>query len=124
MLDMRRRKLIAMLGGAASENARRLRRDAAILHPELVQTLRHHLEKRVPTQLIDGVVKLLIEHAEAERVSHQLGQGRHSWVQVARGSVELNGQTLREGDGAAISDEQRLDLTGRDSSEVLLFDLA
>ena len=59
-----------------------------------------------------------------ERVSHQLGQGRHSWVQVARGSVELNGQTLREGDGAAISDEQRLDLTGRDSSEVLLFDLA
>jgi redox-sensitive bicupin YhaK (pirin superfamily) len=59
-----------------------------------------------------------------ERVSHELRPGRHSWVQVARGSADLNGQTLREGDGAAISDERRLELTGKDSSEVLLFDLA
>jgi redox-sensitive bicupin YhaK (pirin superfamily) len=59
-----------------------------------------------------------------ERVSHDLRPGRHSWVQVARGSVDLNGQTLSEGDGAAISDERRLELTGEDSSEVLLFDLA
>jgi redox-sensitive bicupin YhaK (pirin superfamily) len=59
-----------------------------------------------------------------ERVAHQLRPGRHSWVHVARGSVDLNGQTLGEGDGAAISDEQRLDLSAKDSSEVLLFDLA
>ena len=59
-----------------------------------------------------------------ERVSHELRPGRHSWVQVARGSADLNGQTLCEGDGAAISDERRLELTGKDSSEVLLFDLA
>jgi len=59
-----------------------------------------------------------------ERVAHEQRPGRHSWVQVARGSVDLNGQTLREGDGAAVSDEQRLDLTAKDSSEVLLFDLA
>ena len=59
-----------------------------------------------------------------ERVAHQQRPGRHSWVHVARGSVDLNGQTLSEGDGAAVSDEQRLDLTARDSSEVLLFDLA
>jgi redox-sensitive bicupin YhaK (pirin superfamily) len=59
-----------------------------------------------------------------ERVAHQPRPGRHSWVQVARGSVDLNGQTLGEGDGAAISDEQRLDLTAKDRSEVLLFDLA
>jgi quercetin 2,3-dioxygenase len=59
-----------------------------------------------------------------ERASHDLRPGRHSWVQVARGSVDLNGQTLSEGDGAAISDERRLELTGKDSSEVLLFDLA
>ncbi len=58
-----------------------------------------------------------------ERVAHQQRPGRHSWVHVARGSVDLNGQTLREGDGAATSDEQRLDLTAKDSSEVLLFDL-
>ena len=59
-----------------------------------------------------------------ERVAHQPRPGRHSWVHVARGSVDLNGQTLREGDGAAVSDEQRLDLTAKASSEVLLFDLA
>src|SRR6266849_1802025 len=59
-----------------------------------------------------------------ERVSHDLGRGRHAWVHVARGSVDLNGKPLREGDGAAISDEQRLELTAKEGSEVLLFDLA
>jgi redox-sensitive bicupin YhaK (pirin superfamily) len=59
-----------------------------------------------------------------ERVSYALRPRRHAWLQVARGSVQLNGKTLREGDGAAISDETRLDISGEDSSEVLLFDLA
>jgi redox-sensitive bicupin YhaK (pirin superfamily) len=59
-----------------------------------------------------------------ERASHEQRPGRHTWVHVARGAVDLNGQTLREGDGAAVSDEQRLDLAARESSEVLLFDLA
>jgi quercetin 2,3-dioxygenase len=59
-----------------------------------------------------------------ERVSHEPRAGRYAWVHVARGSVELNGKTLREGDGAAISDEARLDLTAKDKSEVLVFDLA
>jgi redox-sensitive bicupin YhaK (pirin superfamily) len=58
-----------------------------------------------------------------ERVSYSLPAHRHAWVQVARGSVELNGRTLREGDGAAVSDENRLDLAGKDNSEVLVFDL-
>ena len=62
--------------------------------------------------------------APGERVAHELRPGRQSWVQVARGSVDVNGRTLREGDGAAISDEARLELTAKDSSEVLLFDLA
>ncbi|TMC29502.1 MAG: pirin family protein [Chloroflexi bacterium] len=59
-----------------------------------------------------------------ERVSYSLPSTRHAWVHVARGTVDVNGQSLREGDGAAISDEDRLDLTARESSEVLLFDLA
>jgi quercetin 2,3-dioxygenase len=59
-----------------------------------------------------------------EHVSHELRPGRHAWVQVAAGSVELNGQTLREGDGAALSDERRIELTGMDSCEILVFDLA
>ena len=59
-----------------------------------------------------------------ERVAYQPDAGRNAWVQVARGSVELNGQTLREGDGAAVSGEERLELAGKDPAEVLLFDLA
>ncbi len=49
---------------------------------------------------------------------------RHGWLQVARGSVELNGKKLNQGDGAAISDEKTLSLKGATDSEVLLFDLA
>ena len=32
---------------------------------------------------------------------HELAAGRHGWLQVARGSVELNGKKLSQGDGAA-----------------------
>jgi redox-sensitive bicupin YhaK (pirin superfamily) len=55
-----------------------------------------------------------------------LAPGRHAWVQVARGAVEVNGTRLEDGDGAAISEEARLALTGRgaEEAEVLVFDLA
>jgi redox-sensitive bicupin YhaK (pirin superfamily) len=59
-----------------------------------------------------------------ESATHRLRPGRHAWVQVARGAVTLNGRPLQEGDGAAVSNEEVLELTGRDAAEVLLFDLA
>lgn len=59
-----------------------------------------------------------------EEVAHTLGKNRHGWLQVVRGSVELNGQKLEQGDGAAISDESKLAVKGMQNSEVLLFDLA
>jgi quercetin 2,3-dioxygenase len=59
-----------------------------------------------------------------EEVTHTLGKNRHGWLQVAKGGVELNGQKLEQGDGAAISDEQKLAIKGTRDSEVLLFDLA
>ncbi len=59
-----------------------------------------------------------------EDVEHQFGPGRHGWLQVARGTVELNGKKLAQGDGAAISDEKKLSIKGIDNAEVLLFDLA
>ncbi len=62
--------------------------------------------------------------AEGERVAHALRPGRHAWVQVARGAVTLNGQRLRAGDGAAVSDETSLDFAGAGPAEFLLFDLA
>jgi redox-sensitive bicupin YhaK (pirin superfamily) len=45
-------------------------------------------------------------------------------VQVAKGEVSLNGQALAEGDGAAISGEPAITLTGRGAAEILVFDLA
>jgi redox-sensitive bicupin YhaK (pirin superfamily) len=59
-----------------------------------------------------------------ESVKHELGPDRHAYVQVARGSVTLNGKELDTGDGAAISEEKTLQLTGVKNAEVLLFDLA
>jgi len=51
--------------------------------------------------------------------------GRHLWIQVVSGTVEIGGRTLTEGDGAAASEPGRLTVTGVDSaSDLLLFDLA
>ena len=62
--------------------------------------------------------------AAGQEVAHALKPGRHAWVQVATGAVTLNGTQLKEGDGAAISDEAELRLTGVEPAEVLVFDLA
>jgi redox-sensitive bicupin YhaK (pirin superfamily) len=60
-----------------------------------------------------------------ESVKYELPKNRYAWLQVARGSVELNGQQLQAGDGAAVEKESALEITGKQSnSEVLLFDLA
>jgi redox-sensitive bicupin YhaK (pirin superfamily) len=63
--------------------------------------------------------------AGSEKAQHELSPGRHGWVQVALGSVQVNGKTLAAGDGAAISNESVVSLVGTaNESEVLLFDLA
>lgn len=61
---------------------------------------------------------------DGERVEHELAAGRAAWLQVARGSVNLNGTTLTQGDGAAVEDETRLQIAANGDAEVLLFDLA
>jgi redox-sensitive bicupin YhaK (pirin superfamily) len=57
-------------------------------------------------------------------VKHALKPERHAYVQVLRGSVKLNGKPLETGDGAAMSAEKSVELTGVKDAEVLLFDLA
>ena len=59
-----------------------------------------------------------------DEVRHALGAKRHAWLQVAKGEVELNGQKLGPGDGAAIGDEENVTIKGIKNAEVLLFDLA
>ena len=61
---------------------------------------------------------------DGRAIDHPLAPGRHAWLQVLRGSATLNGQSLAEGDGAAVSDEPGLEIRGVGDAEVLLFDLA
>ena len=57
-------------------------------------------------------------------LTHALAPDRHAWLQVARGSLTLNGTLLAEGDGAAVSGESKLDVRAESAAEALLFDLA
>jgi redox-sensitive bicupin YhaK (pirin superfamily) len=59
-----------------------------------------------------------------QTVVHTLEPGRHAWLQVLRGQAALGGQALSAGDGAAVSDEERLEVKGTRDAEVMLFDLA
>lgn len=62
--------------------------------------------------------------AEGETVEHNLAQNRHAWIQVIKGAVKLNGETLDKGDGAAVSEENLLKIESlADETEFLLFDL-
>lgn len=62
--------------------------------------------------------------AKGEHATLRLAPGRHAWVQIVRGHLQLNGQGLAEGDGASLADEGELTLAGVDDAEVLVFDLA
>lgn len=62
--------------------------------------------------------------APGEAVSHTAAAGRRLWLQVAKGSVRLNGQDLMEGDGAALVDEPALEIEGVEPAEIMLFDMA
>ena len=86
----------AVIAGPDGEGAVRIRQDARILSAEAPP----------------GVA-----------LAHDLGEGRRAWLQVARGSVELDGAVYEAGDGAAITGESRIELLGRDKAELLLFDL-
>jgi redox-sensitive bicupin YhaK (pirin superfamily) len=55
--------------------------------------------------------------------THDLAAGRRAWVQVARGSVEFDDAIYEAGDGAAITGKDRVTVVGRNTAEVLLFDL-
>ena len=61
-----------------------------------------------------------------DTITYPIPKGRHAWVQGAAGEIDVNGVTIKEGDGLAVSDESSLTLrgTGTSGGELLLFDLA
>jgi quercetin 2,3-dioxygenase len=68
------------------------------------------------------VTRSVLKHGD--RVEHALSEGRHAWVQVLRGTVEVNGHLLTESDGAAVSHEECLGLFARQDAEVMMLELA
>jgi len=58
-----------------------------------------------------------------DRIEHALANGRYAWIQVARGQVQVNGETLDTSDGAAIAGDGTIAITGVEDAEVLVFDL-
>ena len=107
------------------------------LRPEYEEKKFSDDEKRNKLRLIvspdgsDGSVKIhqdanlyasLLD--EGQGVGHVLDSGRHAWLQVAAGSVNLNDVSLKQGDGAAVSQESNIRITAQGPAEVLLFDLA
>lgn len=59
-----------------------------------------------------------------QTVDANLKKVRHGWLQVARGGITVNGTALAEGDGAAISNEEKVTIVANAPAEVLFFDLA
>jgi len=57
--------------------------------------------------------------------NHVFGVRKYGWVQIARGTATVNGLSVAQGDGLALSDEVKAAITaGPEGAEILLFDLA
>ncbi len=113
------------------------------LHPERRGLTPSYEERRFPEQektdrlrLVasrDGREASVVVHqnldlyatrlTEGCEVEHQAAPDRKVWIQVARGSLEVNGQPLEAGDGMAITDEARIVMQATSPAEALLFDM-
>lgn len=71
----------------------------------------------------DARMYVTVLESAQQRVEHTLAPGRHAWIHVATGSVVVNGKALKAGDGAAVTEEAKIEIGGSPSGEVLLFDL-
>lgn len=76
-------------------------------------SIRVHQDVRVYAGLFDG----------AETATLTLAADRHAYVHVARGSIEVNGVRLNEGDGLKLRNAGALHFAGGVDAEVLAFDL-
>ena len=61
--------------------------------------------------------------AAGAHLSHTLQAGRSAYIQLARGTLTLNGEVLVAGDAAAIDTQQVIELVADEDAELLMFDL-
>src|SRR5262249_49756059 len=62
--------------------------------------------------------------AGGDHLEQSLARGRHAWLQLVQGELEVAGERLYAGDGLALSDERALGIDCLAPTELLLFDLA
>ena len=112
--------------------------EKANLQPSYEQTLFPPEEKQGKLKLVasrggdDGSVHINQDVkifasilSEGEVLTHPIKSGRHAWVQLISGSLDVNAERLEAGDGAAVSDESLLKLrAAAEKTEFLLFDLS
>jgi redox-sensitive bicupin YhaK (pirin superfamily) len=58
-----------------------------------------------------------------DKINYCFKPNRHGWLHLAEGQIKLNSVALSAGDGAAVSDENKLILEAAGPAQVLLFDL-
>lgn len=69
--------------------------------------------------------RLFVSVAEREKeLPITIDPKRYGWLQVAKGEVEVVGEKLRAGDGAAFSGDAVSSIKAASGAELLLFDLA
>lgn len=76
-------------------------------------SVRIHQDARIYAGLFDG----------SERAELALAGQRRAYVQLARGSLKLNGVALAAGDGVQLADVSSLTVSDGRAAEVLVFDL-
>jgi redox-sensitive bicupin YhaK (pirin superfamily) len=107
------------------------------ISPSYEQVSVPETDKRGTLRLVaspDGGQGAVMVHADArlyaglfdgpEAATLPLNPARKTWVQMVRGQLDVNGQTLQAGDAAALESESQLQLSGGQDAEVLVFDLA
>ncbi len=96
-LDQKRGRWHPIAGPEGTDSAVEVRQDATIFASNLVK---------------------------GDTVDFTVEQNRHAWLQVARGSLTVNGTTLRSGDAIATSRPTQLSVEANEPTDALLFDLA
>lgn len=95
-LENRRDRLVTLVSGDGRDGSLRMHQDGALLGTVL---------------------------SAGARVTHELAPGRSAWAQIVSGRAMVNGGELVAGDGAGITDENRVAIEAGEETELLLFDL-
>lgn len=79
--------------------------------------LEHSLSIHQDVKIFTGCID------ENQHLNYLIDKNRHVWIQLISGQIDINHVRLEMGDGAAISNETKLDIKALEKSHFLLFDL-